>query len=267
MKRTDELFDLAGRVAMITGGAGHLGLAFGEAFVERGASVFLVDRDAAACEARAHVLISHGGTQVIGHAADLASRDAGQQVVDACIARFGRLDILVNNAAYTGASGLGGYAVPLPQQTLEAWEAALRVNLTAPFALVLAAREALMASGRGAVINVSSIYGSVGPNMSLYEGTPMGNPAAYGASKGGLEQLTRYLATTLAPSVRVNALAPGGIERGQPESFRQRYVQLTPMNRMANEEDFKGAALFLASDASRYVTGQTLLVDGGFTAW
>ena len=102
--------------------------------------------------------------------------------------------------------------------------------------------------------------------MSLYEGTTMANPAAYGASKGGLTQLTRYLATVLAPEVRVNCVSPGGIARGQPESFRQRYEKRTPLGRMASDSDYNGAVLFLASSASSYMTGATLVVDGGWTA-
>ena len=267
MRSTQELFRLDGRVALVTGGAGHLGLAFGEALAEAGAAVAVVDRDSAACEARARVLLERGAPAAIGLPADLADPAAVTRAVGHCVSRLGSLDILVNNAAFTGASGLAGYAVPFPEQSFEAWDAALRVNLSAPFLLAQAAREPLSASGHGCIVNVSSIYGRVGPHMSLYEGTAMGNPAAYGASKAGLEQLTRYLATVLAPAVRVNGIAPGGIERGQAESFRRRYEALTPLQRMGCEEDFKGALLYLVSDASAYVTGQILGVDGGFTAW
>src|SRR5437870_1912890 len=114
---------------------------------------------------------------------------------------------------------------------------------------------------------IGSIYGVVGPDLALYEGTPLGNPAAYAASKGGLLQFTRWLATSLAPRVRVNMLSPGGVERGQAEQFRTRYVAKTPLARMATEEDFKGAVAYLASDLSAYVTGQNLIVDGGWTTW
>ena len=103
--------------------------------------------------------------------------------------------------------------------------------------------------------------------MRLYDGLPMGNAAAYGVSKGGLLQLTRYLSTVLAPKIRVNAITPGGVERGQNPKFQERYVYRTPLGRMASEEDYKGASLYLASDLSQYVTGQNLVVDGGWTAW
>ena len=132
--------------------------------------------------------------------------------------------------------------------------------------LAQASADALAASGHGSVVNISSIYGLVGPNTGLYEDTSLGNPAAYSASKGGLLQLTRWLATVLAPDVRVNAITPGGIRRDQPQAFHDRYVANTPMRRMATEEDLKGAIAYLASDLSAYVTGHNLVVDGGWTA-
>ncbi len=267
MRRLSELESMRGRVAIITGGAGHLGRAFGEALAERGATVVVVDRDEAACSARAAELTAYAGTEAFGISADLARPDELATIVPKTLERCGRIDVLVNNAAFTGASGLRGYAVPFSDQTLDAWDAALRVNLTAVFQLCQTARAALEASGAGAIINIASIYGMVGPDFSLYAGTSMGNPAAYAASKGGLLQLTRYLATALAPRVRVNAITPGGIERGQPPAFIERYVAKTPLGRMATEEDFKGAIAYLASDLSRYVTGQNLVVDGGWTAW
>lgn len=152
-------------------------------------------------------------------------------------------------------------------QSVETWKRALDVNLTSVFALTQACTGLLKASGNGSVINISSIYGDLGPDLRLYEGTAMGNPAAYAASKGGLNQLTRWLSTVLAPDIRVNTISPGGVYRGQPEVFCQRYIQRTPLARMATEEDFKGATAFLASDLSRYVTGQNLKVDGGWGAW
>jgi NAD(P)-dependent dehydrogenase (short-subunit alcohol dehydrogenase family) len=266
VRTLQELFRLDGRVAVITGGAGHIGLACAEALAELGARVVVVDREQAACEARAADLTARFAVQALPLAADLENVDACAGAIATTIARCGRLDVLVNNAAYTGASGIAGYAVPFAEQSVEAWNAALRVNLTAPFVLAQAAFPEL-AKHAGCIVNVGSIYGCVGPQTALYEGTTMGNPAAYGASKGGLAQLTRYLATTMAPSVRVNCLSPGGVARGQAAAFVERYVARTPLGRMATEEDFKGAFAYLASPASAYVTGQDLLVDGGWTAW
>ncbi|MFH1058078.1 MAG: SDR family oxidoreductase [Pseudomonadota bacterium] len=267
MKSLKELMDLQGRVALITGGAGHLGRAMAAALAELGAAVAILDRDAQACQSAAAELGHAHGVTTLGLACDLASEDQVRAAPGAVLESLGRLDILINCAAFVGTSKLEGWVEPFDQQSPATWRAALEVNLTAPFVLTQACAPALTASGHGSVINIASIYGVAGPDMGLYEGTAMGNPAAYGASKGGLIQLTRWLATVLAPRVRVNSITLGGIERGQPAVFRQRYQARTPLGRMGVEEDIKGAAAYLASDLAAYVTGHNLVVDGGWLAW
>ena len=174
---------------------------------------------------------------------------------------------MINNAAFVGTSSLEGWSAPFQHQTHSAWRRALEVNLTAPFHLSQAFTNELRAAKGGNIINITSIYGELGPDWRLYEATSMGNPAAYGASKGGLVQMTRWLATTLAPDIRVNGLCPGGIFRNQPSEFVERYEQRTPLARMATEEDFRGGIAYLASDLSSYVTGHILRVDGGWSGW
>jgi NAD(P)-dependent dehydrogenase (short-subunit alcohol dehydrogenase family) len=249
---------LDGRVALVTGGAGHLGRALADAFADLGATVALADREPALTAA-----VDHGSPFVVDFSVDGAAAELPGRVQR----ELGRLDIVVNNAAFVGASTLEGWAVPFAQQSVETWRAALEVNLTTAFALTQAAAPLLAASGHGSVVNVASIYGVVGPDHRLYEGTSMGNPAAYAASKGGLIQLTRWLATSLAPEVRVNAVTPGGIEREQPPAFVERYAARTPLGRMATEDDIVGAVTWLAGDLAAYVTGHNLVVDGGWTAW
>lgn len=263
MPRISDLLRLDGRVALITGGAGHLGRAMASALTELGAKVALLDRDAAVTGAAAKAC----GDTCAPFSADLTDDAAVRALPAAVKSKLGGLDILINNAAFVGTSELKGWAVPFAAQSVDTWRKALDVNLTAAFALSQAAAPLLAASGHGSIINVASIYGLVGPDHGLYEGTEMGNPAAYAASKGGLIQLTRWLATTLAPKIRVNALTPGGIARGQPEAFVDRYVARTPLKRMASESDMIGAVAYLAGDLSAYVTGQNLVVDGGWTAW
>ncbi len=267
MRTLSDLLSLKDRVAIVTGGAGHIGLAFCDVLAELGANVVVVDRDPEIARQRASDVASRGSVRALGIGVDLGDSAAAAKIVGETLGQFRRIDIVVNNAAITGQALSAGYTVPLPEQTFAAWSKALDVNLSAAFLLAQASAPALANSGRGAIINVSSIYGVVGPNMGLYEGTPMGNPAAYAASKGGLVQLSRYLSTVLAPNVRVNTISPGGVERGQPEAFQERYRRLTPMARMGREEDLKGALAFLASDASAYITGQNVMVDGGWTAW
>ncbi len=252
--------DLVGRSAVVTGGAGPLGRVLTQSLAAAGATVMVVDVVGADTQAQSL------GEGHVGITADLMQPE-GLDAVEEAVRRHGSCEILVHNAAFTGTSGVPGYAVPFADQTDDAFASAAWLNLTVPFSLTRRLAPMLARGERGSVIMVSSIYGLVGPNMGLYEGTTMGNPAAYGATKGGLVQLTRYLATVLAPAVRVNGFAPGGIERGQDVSFIDRYSRLTPLNRMATEDDFAGVVKWLAGDGSAYVTGQTIAVDGGWTAW
>jgi len=267
MRTVQDLTKLSGRRALLTGGAGHIGLAIGEALVELGARVAVLDRDTAACAKRAAFLSRRRKNAAIPLACDLEDEAATRAAARQAVQRLGGLDILIHAAAYVNDTSRPGWTVPFEEQTVEAFERAQRVNTAAAFALVQETRKELAASKRGSVILISSIYGMVGPDFSLYEGTGMRNPLGYGVSKAGVLQMTRYLATALAPSVRVNAITPGGVRRGQPAAFQARYVKKTPLGRMAVEEDFKGAIAFLASDLSAYVTGHNLVVDGGWTAW
>lgn len=265
MRAIRDLMNLSGRVALVTGGAGHIGLAICETLLELGAHVVILDADEALCQKRVTHLNTPDLTSWVS--ADLSDEAATRDAVQQVVARRGRLDILIHAAAFVGTTQYPGWAVPFEAQSVAAWDAALRVNLTAAFVLVQTAKPALEASGHGAVILLSSIYGMAGPDMRLYEGTSMAMPAAYAASKGGIIQFVRYFSTLLAPHIRVNALTPGGVWRNQPESFHTRYRERTPMQRMAVEEDVKGAIAYLASDLSAYVTGQNVVVDGGWTAW
>jgi NAD(P)-dependent dehydrogenase (short-subunit alcohol dehydrogenase family) len=267
MKSLRELMNLNGRVALITGGAGHIGSVLCEALAELGASIVVLDSQGQSCTEVAARLHDKFGVETSPLITDLSEESEVRLVPERVLSRFQKLDILVSCAALVGTSGLEGWAVPFPKQNAATWRLALEVNLTAPFVLTQVCAEALGASGHGSVINIGSIYGMVGPDMSLYENTEMGNPAAYAASKGGLLQLTRWLATVMAPKVRVNAVTSGGVWREQSEGFTSRYVARTPLERMATEEDLKGAVAYLASDLSAYVTGHNLVVDGGWTAW
>ncbi len=267
MKTVKELQGMKGRVAVITGGAGHIGSVVCDALAEQGATIVIVDTDAPRCSETCARLERDQGIETLPLVVDLTDEKAIRAIPGRVTARFPTLDVLVHCAALVGTSDLKGWGVPFPEQNAETWRLALEVNLTAPFILTQVCASHLAGSGHGSVINIGSIYGINGPDMQLYEGTTMGNPAAYAASKGGLMQLTRYLATVLAPRVRVNAITLGGVYRNQPELFLSRYVNKTPLQRMANEEDIKGAAVFLASDLSSYITGHNLVVDGGFTVW
>lgn len=211
--------------------------------------------------------MKHYPVKTLPVVADLLKEEEIRNIPEKITRAFERLDILVNCAAFVGTSNLEGWITPFENQRADSWRQALEVNLTAPFLMTQACAPMLRESEHGSVINIASTYGVVGPDMRLYEGTDMGNPAAYAGSKGGLIQLTRWLATVLAPDIRVNAVTPGGVWRNQPDVFHDRYVERTPLRRMATEEDFKGAVAYLATDLSSYVTGHNLVVDGGWTTW
>jgi NAD(P)-dependent dehydrogenase (short-subunit alcohol dehydrogenase family) len=255
-----ELTSLDGRRAFVAGGAGHIGAVVAETLAELGASVVVCDVDGEGARAVAERV---GGVAL---AADLRDEGSARESIRGAVTELGGLDVLVHAAALVGTASLPGWAVPFGEQSVQAWDEALGVNLTSAFVLVQEARAALAESGHSAVVLFGSIYATVGPDPRLYEGTAMANPLAYGASKGGILQLMRYLASELAPRVRVNAISPGGIERGQPAEFLRRYAERTPLGRLATEGDLKGAIAFLASDLSAYVTGHELVVDGGWTA-
>jgi len=267
MRTVAELMSLSGRKALLTGGAGNIGRAIGEALVEMGATVAVLDVDEAACRKTASELSGSKSGGAVALPCDLADEHATRASVASAVERLGGLDILIHCAGFVGTTSYPGWAVPFGDQTVDAWDAAMRVNLTSAFMLSQSAHRPLAASGHGAICFISSIYGIVGPDMRLYEGTTMANPVAYGASKGGLIQLTRYLATLMGPAVRVNCVSPGGIFADQPEVFVSRYERRTPLGRMGAADDLKGSVVYLVSDLSAYVTGHNLVVDGGWTAW
>jgi len=262
-----ELSDMSGRRVLITGGAGHLGLVMAETLAELGASIILLDRPGADFGNIQSDLMEHWNVSCLCFECDLESEEERNRVIQEIKSDGKGLNCLINNAAFGGTTALEGWVTPFEQQSLATWRRALEVNLTAPFHFSKAFTHELRASKGGNIINITSIYGELGPDWRLYEGTEMGNPAAYGVSKGGLVQLTRWLGTTLASDIRVNAISPGGVFRNQPDAFVERYVTKTPLNRMAIEDDFRGAVAFLASDQSAYVSGHVIAVDGGWSVW
>lgn len=262
-----QLSQLKGQTALVTGASGSLGRVISETLAELGADLYLTDKCDSELEVLCNDLKSTWNINVESLHYDLESPEQRRLLIAKVASGEHGVSVLVNNAAFVGTSGMTGWGVPFEEQSLDSWRRALEVNLTAVFDLCQGLTPALRASAGGSIINIASIYGEYGPDWRLYEGTSMGNPAAYGVSKGGLIQLTRWLATTLAPNVRVNSISPGGIKRGQNQDFVAKYIMKTPMGRMATEDDFRGAIAYLASDLSSYVTGQNISVDGGWGVW
>lgn len=262
-----DLMDLNGRRAMVTGATGHLGKVIAETLAELGADLVLVDRPGSDFDSLTASLAKLCSVNIEHFGCDLEQQHQRTELIAWMKSSGQSLNILVNNAAFVGTSDLPGWSVPFEEQTVATWRRALEVNLTAIFDLCQGLAPLLRDADGANIINIASIYGAYGPDWRLYEGTQMGNSAAYAASKGGLLQFTRWLATTLAPAVRVNAISPGGIWRNQPQEFATRYAIRTPLQRMGTEHDLRGAIAYMASDISNYVTGHTLVVDGGYGTW
>lgn len=262
-------FRLEGRVALVTGGAGILGRQFCRGLVDAGAQVAVVDRDADAARDVAEQI----GPAAAGFACDVTDGDSVRDCVASVIERFRHVDILHNNAA-TKTADLRAFFASFEEYSLDTWREVMSVNVDGMFLMAQAVGRHMRDRGcGGSIVQVSSIYGLVGPDARIYEGSrylggPINTPAVYSTSKAAVIGLTRWLATTWGQyGIRVNCLVPGGVASGQNSEFSQRYSARVPMGRMADASEIVPALIYLASDASTYVTGQVLAVDGGWTAW
>jgi NAD(P)-dependent dehydrogenase (short-subunit alcohol dehydrogenase family) len=259
-----ELINLNGRVSIVTGATGHLGKVISETLAELGSDLILIDRPESDFSTTISDLKQRWAIEIQTYSCDFELPSQREELISSVVNSHEQINCLVNNAAFVGISELNGWSVPFEQQTAETFSRALEVNLTAVFDLAKGFSNALRNSKGANIINIGSIYGMYAPDWNLYEGTTMNNPAGYGSSKAGLLQLTRWLSTQLAPQVRVNSISPGGIFRNQDKEFVKRYEAKTPLGRMATEEDLKGAIAYLATDLSKYVSGQNLPVEGGW---
>jgi gluconate 5-dehydrogenase len=252
-----QLFDLTGRVAVVSGGSMGLGRQMAEGLAEMGANLVLCARKKERCEEAAESLRSLG-VQVLALGCDVKDKAAIQRVVDATLAQFGRIDILINNAGVS-------WGAPVDEMTLEQWDKVLSTNLTGTFLFCQAVGKAMAAQRSGKIINIASVAGLGGASAEL-------QAIGYHASKGGVIAFTKDLACKWAlHNIQVNAIAPGWFPTHMSEWIiehrKDSLLEKIPLGRFGGDHDLKGAAVFLASDASAYVTGHVLVVDGGQTAW
>ncbi len=255
-----DRFSLEGRIALVSGGSGpQFGSSITEALAEAGATVVTASRSLERNEALAGRLCEQGG-DVRAMELDITDLDSIQTLKDRVLGELGRVDILVNSAVV----GRGG---GFDEQSPEYWEYSARGNMVGLYAMCKAFVGSMEAQERGSIINISSIYGVVANDPSLYLGTEMKQPPDYTFVKAGMINFTRYLANYFGKKgVRANCICPGGYQADQPGPFVDRYNERCPVGRMLENDDIKGAVVFLASDASRYVTGTSLMVDGGWTS-
>jgi NAD(P)-dependent dehydrogenase (short-subunit alcohol dehydrogenase family) len=264
-----QLFDLTGRTAIITGGAGLLGIQHAEAIAEMGGIPILMDLPSERLDRSVERLAREFGVPVSCAPADITRKDQVERAVRAVVERFGKIDILINNAGFTGKGQRAeNLFAPFEDYPLELWVKALEVNLTGAFLVTQAAGKVMRDAKRGVVVNIASDVGVISPDHRIYEGQPFNTPVAYATTKAALINFTRYLATYWAPyGIRVNALSPAGVFDGHDAQFVHRLTQLIPLGRMAHRGEYKGAIIFLVSDASSFMTGANLVVDGGRTCW
>ncbi len=267
------LFDLTGKTAVVTGGAGILGQHFCTGLAESGANVAVVDVQEDKARELAQALSQRYKGQVIGIGCDVSDPASVRTMVAHVISEFGGINILHNNAA-AKSDDLDAFFAPFEEYSLDQWRKIMSVNIDGMFLVAQAAGRQMIAQGKGgSIIQTASIYGVIAPDQRIYEGSfyldrQINTPAVYSASKAAVIGLTKYLATYWATKgIRVNTLTPGGTESGQNDEFKRRYSARIPMNRMAIAYEMVGALLYLASDASSYVTGQNIIVDGGLNAW
>lgn len=266
----NDLFSLEGKVAVVTGAVGLIGKEHCRALSEAGAKVVVADIDIGSASEFATSLVN-----AIGIGVDITKKQSVQLLCETIKKTFGRIDVLVNNAAINNMfenPAQAGELSKFENYPLDAWQRSIDVNVTGTFLCSQILGAEMAAAGKGSIINIASTYGIVAPDQSLYK-KPDGSQEfykspAYPATKGAVISLTRFLAAYWGGNgVRVNTLSPGGVENSQDEYFVTQYSNRTPLGRMAQPTDYKGAIVFLASDASAYMTGSNLVVDGGWTAW
>lgn len=254
---------------MVTGGARNLGYDMALALAEAGADVAITSRSLSSAETAAQAIATSTNRRVLPIELEITEEPQVEAAVSKILAEFGRIDILVNNAGNVGRSTPA--TSPFEVRPLELWSLVISVNLTGVFLCAKhVAQAAMIPAGRGNIVNIGSSAGIIGKDRRQYEGTGMGGATLdYHAAKGGVISMTRDMAVYLAPhSIRVNCISPGGFQRQQPEEFVRRYSANVPLGRMGQDgKELKGAVVFLASEASSYVTGHNLVVDGGLTAW
>lgn len=268
-----DKFSMTGRVALVTGAAGLLGKEFARTLAEAGAEVYVAEIDLSLAEPVAERIVKLGYKAVPAQV-NITNPEDVRSLVDRIAANSGHLDAVVNSAAldpkfdpthsFSGNNAFEDYP-------LKSWQDAIDVNLTGAFLVSQAAARQMVKQGKGSIINICSMYGLVGPDQRIYEkpGKPqIYKPVYYSVSKAGILGLTRYIATYYAGTqIRANALTPGGVFNNNDEVFLKQYSARAVMGRMAKKDEMNGAVLYLASDASSYMTGSNLVVDGGWTAW
>lgn len=267
-ERVAKWFDVSGRVVVLTGATGRLGRYYADVLSEGGAHMVLIDLDGEKCATLAAELSSKYGTRALGLGVDISQKTKVFAAFDQVIAKYGRVDVLINNAAAQQLTVFDGDVCSVEDFPIEVWQANLDVNLTGALLCAQAAGKQMVEQGGGVILNIGSVYGVVACDQRIYGNSRINSSIAYATTKSGLVNFTRYLASYWqGKNIRVNCLSPGGVFNNQSPEFLENYIYKTMLKRMASLDDLGSAVLYLVSDASAWVTGTNLVVDGGFTAW
>ena len=272
MELMKGFFDLTGRVAVVTGGAGLLGQNFAFGLATHGARVAILDYSDTSLNEATRKFHQQGYDNILSIQCDLRDEEQINSALEEVADRLGGIDILHNNAA-SKSENLSDFFQSDEDFKLDVWQEIMRVNVDAMFLMARKAASFMKRKGKGSIIQTASIYGLLGPDeriydQSLYLGHQIRTPAIYSTSKAAILGMTRHLATIWAKDgIRVNCLTPGGVSSGQNMIFNEKYAARVPMGRMAKAHEMVGALIFLASDASSYVTGQNIVIDGGLSIW
>ena len=261
-----KLFDLSNRTIILTGGAGLLGSQYAEGLSQAGANLVLADINYAGCKNIAKRLEKKNKNSILPIKLDLTDQKSIKNMVKKTINKFSKIDVLINNAAYQGNPKIR--TAGFEKLSLDIWQQAIDVNLTGVFLCCQNIGKQMLKQKSGNIINIASTYGLVGPDQRIYGKSGQNSAAFYAATKSAILNLTRYLsAYWQRTGIRVNTFSPGGVENKQDTDFIKKYSSRTPLKRMARKDEYVGSLIFLASDASSYMTGSNLVVDGGWTAW
>ena len=259
-----DKFELKGKVIIISGSCGLIGRAFCEAAAQYGAHVVCADIEIANPAKLAEELSARHGRKMLGYALNVANKSEVMAMREKVLAEFSTIDGLV--CGHQNKSHLK--FEPFESVSEENWDTVVEINLKGTFLLCQVIGSWMAEKGKGSIINIPSTYSVVAPNQNLYKGTSLGCPAAYSASKGGVDALSRYLASYWAArGVRVNMITPHGVWNNHEEQFEKNFAQFSPLQRLSYNHEVAGALIFLLSDASSYVTGDNMKVEGGWTVW
>ena len=262
----EQLFDLSGKVVIITGAAGNLGSRYAVGLSQFGANVVLADIDYIKCKQMAKKIKEKYLTDPEPIKLDLTKKKSISNVVSKVLKKYSKIDVLINNAAYQGNDKIR--KTSFENLSLDDWNKSISVNLTGVFLMCQQVGKIMKKQKQGNIINIGSTYGLVAPDQRIYGDSGQNAAAFYSASKGGVINLTRYLASYWnRTGIRVNTLTPGGVGNNQKSNFIKKYSNKTMLGRMAKKDEYVSAILFLSSDASSYMTGSNLIIDGGWTAW